>query len=111
MTIDGEYVCETVENLSRAISEGLYDAVIDLSPRLGYMCPHVFVSDRDLAAGGDAGIRIHIANEPRQLEGCIATGTKQDGDAVDNSRQAFQAMIAKLPAPGVQFKVLVYSIH
>jgi hypothetical protein len=109
--VDGNLVCKSGENLNRAIPEGLYDAQIDESPRLGYNCPHIRVPLRDEAAGGDAGIRIHIANEPCQLEGCIETGTQLDGDAVDNSRLAFEKLISFLPPPGVPFKVLVYSIH
>lgn len=111
MTLDGVTVCETVENTGKEIAEGLYDAVVDISPRLGYLCPHIKVPLRDNAAGGDAGIRIHILNEPKRSEGCIGTGTNKDGDAEDNSKTAFDHMMALLPAPGVKFKVLVYSGH
>lgn len=106
--LNGEYVCESVENLGEEIPEGLYDAIIDVSPRLGYACPHIRVPMRDQAAGGDAGIRIHKANEPCQLEGCIAPGLEKDGDAEDNSKEAFDKLMAKLPP---SFKVLVYSVH
>jgi hypothetical protein len=111
MTVDGVSVCETVENLGKEIAEGLYDAVIDVSPRLGYLCPHITVPLRDQAAGGDAGIRIHKLNEPCQSEGCIGPGMKKDGDAEDNSKEAFDKMMSLLPPPGVKFKVLVYSAH
>jgi hypothetical protein len=109
--INGEFVCLSAENLSLRVSEGLYDAVVDHSPRLGYECPHIRVPDRDLSAGEDAGIRIHIANKPSELEGCIAPGTILDGDAIDNSRVAFEKMMALLPPAGVSFKVLVYTLH
>lgn len=105
---NGQYVCETCENLSKEIPEGLYNAVLDVSPRLGYLCPHIHVPIRDTAAGGDAGIRIHKANEPCQLEGCIATGDTIDGDAVDNSKDAFDLLMSRLPK---QFQVLVYACH
>jgi hypothetical protein len=107
LTINGRQICQTVENLSEMIEVGEYDAVIDLSPRLGYLCPHIRVPDRDQAAGGDAGIRVHILNDPCQSEGCIGTGTIRDGDAVDNSKIAFAAMMSHLPAPGTKFKVII----
>lgn len=47
--------------------------------------PHIIVPSRDVAAGGDAGIRIHWANFPAQLDGCVAVGTKVDGDSIDQS--------------------------
>lgn len=111
MTINGDTVCETVENRGKEIAEGLYDAVIDRSPHLGYLCPHIRVPLRDQAAGGDAGIRIHILNLPCQSEGCIGTCVSRDGDAGDNSRLAFRSMMALLPPPGTAFKVLVYAVH
>ena len=111
LSVNGVAVCESMENLGKEVAEGLYDAVIDKSPHMGYMCPHLRVPDRDKAAGGDAGIRIHIANEPCQLEGCIACGSKRDGDAEDGSKKAFDKMMALLPKPGVPFKVLIYSAH
>lgn len=109
--INGTLVCECVENLSKAVAEGLYDATVDVSPRLGYPCPHIAVPMRDKEAGGDAGIRIHILNEPCQSEGCIGPGTNKDGDAEDNSKTAFNEVMALLPSPGVPFKVLIYSVH
>jgi len=108
MEINGVKVCDTLERLDRCISEGLYDATLDLSPHLGYVCPHLKVTDRDLAAGGDAGIRIHIANFVSQLEGCVAVGTKDPDCELDNSAMAFHQMMALLPP---SFKVLVYAQH
>jgi hypothetical protein len=111
ISINGEFICVCAENLSLRVSEGLYDAVVDYSPRLGYECPHIRVPDRDLAAGGDAGIRIHIANKPSELEGCIAPGLTLDNDAVDSSRVAFEKIIALLPPAGTPFKILIYTLH
>lgn len=110
MEINGVGVCDTLENLGKEIAEGLYDAVIDMSPREGYLCPHIHVSDRDFAAGGDAGLRIHVLNLPCQSLGCIGVGTK-DGDALDNSRVSFDRMMSMLPPPGVTFRVLIYGLH
>lgn len=87
------YTCVTVENLQKEVAPGRYQVTFDMSPRLQYVTPHLAVPDRDLAAGGDAGIRIHKANEPVQLEGCIAPGRVLDGDAVDYSDAAFQELM------------------
>lgn len=108
--VDGIYVCEAVTNLNKMVAEGLYDAAIDMSPRLGYECPHIAVPDRDLAAGGDAGIRIHIFNEPCQSEGCIGPGTSRDGDAVDSSKPAFAKLMAEI-TDRAGFKVLICMPH
>jgi hypothetical protein len=96
-----------MERTAVAISRGVYSAQLDKSPHLGYVCPHLKVPERDTAAGGDAGIRIHIANEPRQVEGCIALGTSIDGDALDNSKSAFDKLMAILPQ---EFTVTVSSL-
>jgi hypothetical protein len=97
MLWDGETVGMTVENRFNAIPEGLYSAKIDMSPRLGYKCPHIRVPSRDDRAGGDAGIRIHIANFPHELLGCIAPGKAHIENMVTESRTTFTAMMARLP--------------
>ncbi len=94
---DDAFVCYSMERVAVAIPEGVYAAVIDLSPHLKYKCPHLRVPTRDLAAGGDAGIRIHVANEPCQVDGCIACGLSIDGDAIDHSQSAFDKLMALLP--------------
>ena len=88
------FTCFTVENLAHAIPEGTYTVKIDLSPRLQIITPHIIVPARDQAAGGDAGIRIHSANFPSQLLGCIAVGDKQEVDAVDDSKETFLKLMA-----------------
>lgn len=80
------FTCKTVENLTQAIPAGLYTLDFTYSPRFNRITPHIIVPDRDKVAGGDAGIRIHAANTPAQLQGCIAVGDTEEPDAVDNSR-------------------------
>jgi hypothetical protein len=58
--------------------------------------PHIIVPSRDSLAGGDAGIRIHWANFPAQLEGCIAVGTMVDGDSIDESLIPFNQLYSIL---------------
>jgi len=91
------FICFGMERITVAIPEGEFEAVIDLSPHLKYKCPHLRVPTRDSAAGGDAGIRVHIANEPCQVDGCIGVGESVDGDDLDYSGAAFKRLMAMLP--------------
>lgn len=100
-------VCDT--NLKLRILDGTYTAVIDLSPRLQYKCPHIRVPLRDAKAGGDAGLRIHKANCPSQSLGCIFPGEIVDGDAIDDSKDAFNAVMALLPQDGSEFNIQITS--
>lgn len=94
-----------VTNKELRILDGTYTAKVDMSPRLKYLCPHIKVQVRDEAAGGDAGLRIHKANEPKQSLGCIFPGEAVDGDAVDDSKDAFNDMMKLIPQDGSEFSV------
>lgn len=95
LTIDkNPFTCVTLENLDKSIPAGIYDLNFTYSPHFNRTMPHLLVSSRDLAAGGDAGIRIHWANFPAQLEGCIAVGTAVDGDSIDESLVPFNQLYA-----------------
>ena len=98
--------CYTIENLEHAIPAGSYKVVIDFSPRLQIMTPHIIVPSRDIPARGDAGIRIHPANFPYQLEGCIAVGDKLENDAVDDSKKTFQELMYYIDGQDLTIKVL-----
>jgi hypothetical protein len=108
-----DFDCVTLERGDTLIKEGIYKVVLDKSPHLGYVTPHLIVPERDKAAGGDAGIRIHIANwvqSPNDghylLKSCIAVGENREGFAVEHSKDAFDQMMAKWPKGEVEIKVL-----
>jgi len=93
------------ERWTSCIPPGRYVAeVVQGSPAFGY--PHVWVHDRGsrAAAGTRTGIKIHVANYARQLEGCIAVGRKfrdLDGDGVvdvTNSEETLKDLIGQMPA-------------
>lgn len=88
--IGDEFQCYSMERISVAIPQGLYNAAMELSPHFGFATPHLNVPGRSY-------IEIHPANYPLQLEGCIAVGTQLDNDSLDNSRAAFDSLVAKLP--------------
>ncbi len=91
--MDGSlFKCFTCENLAKAILPGIYAVKLDFSPRFNRTIPHVLVPDRDLLAGGDAGIRIHWGNNPSNYEGCIGVGNGQQGDSIDNTVDTFHKL-------------------
>ena len=95
LCIDGNpFKCVTMENLNKEINPGVYELNFTYSPHFNRIMPHLIVPDHDLSAGGDAGIRIHWANFPAQLEGCIAVGTKLEGDSIDESLVPFNQLYA-----------------
>lgn len=106
-TIQHSFPCVT--NLSLRILDGTYTAKVDMSPRLQYLCPHIKVPLRDEKAGGDAGLRVHKANEPSQSLGCVFPGESIDGDAVDDSKDAFNQMMTFLPQDGSEFAVVIVT--
>lgn len=88
------FKCFSCENLAKAINPGTYAMKIDFSPRFNRLMPHLIVPDRDAAAGGDAGIRLHWGNFPANYEGCIGVGNGQDGDSIDNTVTTFNQLYA-----------------
>ena len=107
LTLDfNPFTCYTVENLEKSIPSGTYDVSFDYSPKFNQIMPHIKVPSRDEAAGGDAGIRIHWANYPGQLEGCIAVGDNQEPDAVDHSIITFNKLFTLIkPLTGLKIEV------
>ena len=99
---DGTHLAVTLENLAHAIPAGRYPLVLTesarckagglWSPREDHVLPLLCdVTDR-------TGIRVHAANQPSQLEGCIAPGTARDGETITGSRVALIALMARLQA-------------
>lgn len=88
--VDGQYECVILENATKRIPLGTYPVVISYSPRFGRELPLLCnVPDRE-------GIRLHPANYPSQLEGCLAPGTTHNQDSVSNSRFAFGEVYQKI---------------
>lgn len=101
------FTCVTLENLDKSIPQGTYDLNFTYSPHFNRIMPHLIVPSRDALAGGDAGIRIHWANFPAQLEGCIAVGTMVDGDSIDQSLIPFNQLYAIMnQQPGIKIQII-----
>ena len=107
LTLDwSPFTCVTLERLVKSIPSGIYDLNFTYSPHFNRVMPHIIVPSRDEAAGGDAGIRIHWANFPAQLDGCIAVGEEVDNDSIDDSLIPFNQFYAILNQQhGIQLQI------
>lgn len=83
------FTCFTIENKEKAIPEGEYIVDLTYSNRFNRQMPWLDVPGR-------SGIRIHPANFGRQLEGCIAVGSNEGENSVDNSRETFNHLFKLL---------------
>ncbi len=77
------------------IEAGTYRVALTLSPHLGYVCPEM------LDVPGRTAIRWHIGNFPRDVLGCCVVGTAVGTNQVENSRAAFDALMAKLEGQNI----------
>src|SRR6266446_7748971 len=104
--IDGQYLCETLEDCDRklelggvkiygesAIPRGTYKVTIDFSGRFQRDMPHV------LDVPQFTGIRIHPGNTAADTDGCILVGTGRVANrSITESRLAFNKFFPKLEA-------------
>lgn len=105
LEVDGSFSCYSMENLSRAIPTGKYGVELTFSPHFGRVMP--------LLDGvvGRTDIRIHPANVPSQLEGCIAVDLSCDVSACSDSRAAFDPLLARIKNAIAQGKAVTISVE
>ncbi len=77
-------------NESEAILPGRYELTLTWSP--GFKQIMLLV----VAVPGRDGIRIHIANDPSELLGCLAPGNGVSADKVTESTNALRDLVGKL---------------
>lgn len=99
MDYDGITIGVTMERTAVAIPEGTYRGYKRDSAHLGMRVLGIDVPNR-------TDIECHPANTPSQLLGCVAVGSTIDGDALDNSKVAFEKMMSIVPD---EFTVVVSS--
>jgi len=98
MYIDGIFQCFTLEPSASVAfpctPPGRYLVQLLFSPRFQEVTPHIEnVPGRSL-------IEIHPGNKPADTEGCTLVGETESKDWVGSSRDAFEALMAKLtPVP------------
>lgn len=106
--IDGVFECFVLEDRFRPAPEakvkgatciplGRYRVEISHSPKFNRDLPLL------LDVPGFTGVRIHPGNTPADTEGCLLPGRVRHGESVLESRVAFDALFAKLQAPGPHF--------
>ena len=101
--IDGVYFCDTLEDKVRkitsddpkiygqtAILAGIYEVVINWSPRFKCMMPLL------LKVAHFVGIRIHWGNIAKDTEGCILVGENKEKGKVLNSKVTYNKLMTIL---------------
>lgn len=84
MKLDGQPICETMENSQTLIATGMYPVHMTMSPHFGMVLP---LLDRVI---GRSGIRIHPGNTPADSQGCILVGELDNGGTrLIRSKQTF----------------------
>ena len=99
---EGRHVCVTLERVDKAIPAGRYQIVLTpsgraeagslWSPRADHKLPLL------CEVPGRSAIRLHAANAPAELEGCIAAGMVRDGAEIHSSRVAVILVMSKIDA-------------
>jgi hypothetical protein len=95
--IDEKFYCWSLElpwkdnedNVS-CIPEGTYKVIVDHSESKQRMLPHI------LDVPSRAGIRVHVANFPSEIKGCISLGKIAKADSVFDSGGAFNPFFSLL---------------
>ena len=100
LLVNDVFECYTLEGPRVDIPVGTYPVEITWSPRFQEMAPLL-----DNVAGR-TDIRIHPGNTDADTEGCILVGTQHTQTTVENSRKAFQSLMAKLtPAKSIRLTI------
>lgn len=99
MYINGEYFCDTLEDVVRegekvygqtAIPDGIYEIVLTMSNRFKKILPLL------LKVPNFEGVRIHSGNSAADTEGCILVGKNKEKGKVLQSRAVFLQLMEKL---------------
>nr|DAF27674.1 MAG TPA: Protein of unknown function (DUF2778) [Caudoviricetes sp.] len=122
MYIDGEYVCDTLEDKDRGLTSNMSIAQIcgvkvhgetaiptgrylvdmkTVSPRFGGRAQYQFCKGRLprlCNTPGYQGVLIHCGNTAKDTEGCILVGENKERGKVLNSTATFRKVYAKLKA-------------
>ncbi len=85
--VDNVLFCNILENAKLAIPAGRYQIVFNYSERFQRIMPEI------IGVPGRAGIRIHSANKPGELKGCLAPGFNRIKGQVIESRKTFERLM------------------
>lgn len=125
LSINGERVCETLEDEDRglkaelslatikqlkvpgqtAIPVGTYQVVMSYSPRFNKMLPLL------TGVPGYSGVRIHSGNTAKDTEGCILCGRNTAVGTVNNSRYWTNKVIRRIEEAVWNKEEILITIH
>jgi hypothetical protein len=100
LLFDGIFFCYTLEPFA-CIAAGIYRARVCWSPKFQRNTPRLF----DVPGYPNNDVEIHMGNYPENTEGCILVGSIQGSNYVGDSDATLDALMKKLPAPGIDFQV------
>ena len=123
--IDGERICETLEDEDRGLSQemslkgivggkvkgetaipvGRYQVTMNYSPRFNKTLPLL------LGVPGYDGVRIHSGNKAKDTEGCILCGRNTEVGMVTNSRYWTNKVNGKIEAAIKRKEEVTITIH
>lgn len=95
--LSGSVVLYTMENFDKIIPTGEYKVEYTRSAKFSGLSTYRKIADGRVPilteVPGREGIRIHIANWPSEVTGCIAIGTDDGTGAVYNSNLAYKVLM------------------
>jgi len=106
--VNGEYECLTSEKIGGAgvIPAGAYDVVVDFSSRFQRLLPHL------VNVPNFEGVYIHPGDADKDAGGCILLGQTMGQDSISGSKQAFEALFAKLQdLPATELIILEIAVE
>ena len=90
LLVDGNVVCDTLENKDTLIPCGTYKLSVCDSPKFKRKLALVYNDD----VPASRGIRIHAGNRPESSRGCILVGFGRVNDSITHSKAAESAVTA-----------------
>lgn len=120
------FACSTIERADKLIAPGTYPLKWTRSPKFSRAAtikrgfPMDIYTPEIAGVAGRSGLRIHVANYTRQLEGCIAPGysfTDLDKDGtldIAESTKAYDALVDCLLTGGIresEFRITIRDIR
>jgi hypothetical protein len=109
LSIDGEFVCFTLEDKVRdtkiqnvtAIPYGKYEVIINFSNHFQKYMPLL------LNVPNYEGVRIHSGNKSTDTEGCILVGSSKSLNFIGNSRVTFNSLFARMKKVEKKEKIFI----
>ncbi|HET8869131.1 MAG TPA: DUF5675 family protein [Aquabacterium sp.] len=112
--VDGTRECWTLEDTVRpdgikihgetAIPVGVYQLDVTMSPRFGRDLPLL------INVANFTGVRIHPGNTAGDTEGCILVGVDRAANSILRSREAFDALFAKIMAARARHEPITIEV-